>query len=237
MEITCKRCHQAVEAENCYCPACGLPQLIYAAESVPGQTPPEHWNEAVRDAGSVEWKPALRAALLLAAPAGLLSSEATQAGRYGLFWITVSATWAVALYVRSQRPAWITLGAGARIGLVTGLLAGWLAVGVSSGQLFVQRYILHQSSQIDTDWKAYVETYTQTSQQLTQQWTSGMTAADAAQFQANQAGLHAWMLSPWGHAGIEAFGLIFNAAFLLLFAVAGGALGAFFLARSRRPEV
>jgi len=45
------------------------------------------------------------------------------------------------------------------------------------------------------------------------------------------------MLSPWGHAGIEAFGYAGNSFFLLFFAVAGGALGARMLARTRRPEV
>jgi hypothetical protein len=45
------------------------------------------------------------------------------------------------------------------------------------------------------------------------------------------------MLSPEGHAGIEAFGFAANAFFLLFFAAAGGALGARLLARSRQPEV
>ena len=45
------------------------------------------------------------------------------------------------------------------------------------------------------------------------------------------------MLSPEGHAGIEAFGFAFNSLFLIFFAVAGGALGARMLARARRPEV
>ena len=225
MEITCNRCHQTVQADNCYCPACGLPQLVYSAEGVPGQAQQERGNEGVRDASTVDWKPALRAALLLAVPAGLLSSEASEAGRLGMLWMAAAAAWAVVLYLRGQRPAWITVGAGARIGLVTGLLACWLAFGVSSGQLFVQRFVLHQSSQIDAAWKAYVEA----SQQLTAQMGLG----DAAQMQAQKA----WMLSPWGHAGFVAFGFAFNSVFLLLFAVAGGALGARLLARTRRPEV
>jgi hypothetical protein len=237
MEIACNRCRQTVQPEDCYCPACGLPQLVYAAGDPSGQNQPERWDESVRDAATVDWKAALRAILLLAIPAGFLSSEASPAGRLGIFWMSAAAAWAVVLYVRSQRPAWVTLGAGARMGLVTGLLASWLAFGVSAGALFVQRFLFHQSTQIDTGWKTYVETYTQTSQQMTQQWTSGMAAADAAQFQANQASIHAWMLSPWGHAGIQTGELLFNAAFLLFFAVAGGALGARFLARSRRPEV
>jgi hypothetical protein len=139
--------------------------------------------------------------------------------------MTAAAAWAVSLYVRGQRPAWITAGAGARIGLVTGLLAGWLAFGVSGGQLFIQRFVLHQSSLIDANWKTYVE--------ASQQMTAQMGFANTAQMQTQKL----LMLSPEGHAGFETFGLIFNTAFLLIFAAGGGALGARMLARVRKPEV
>ncbi|MGA2887689.1 MAG: hypothetical protein ABSE51_06520 [Terracidiphilus sp.] len=225
MEITCHRCHQTVQAENCYCPACGLPQLMYEADGPPGQSQPESWNEAVRDASSVDWKVALRAVLLLAVPAGLLSSEASQSGRLGMFWMTTASVCAVGLYVRSQRPAWITLGAGARIGLVTGLVAGWVALGASGCALFAQRFFLHQSNQIDADWRAYVDAY--------QQLNAQMGFADTAHMQAQKA----LMLSPEGHAGFMTATIISNAAFLVFFAVAGGALAARLLARTRRPEV
>jgi RNA polymerase subunit RPABC4/transcription elongation factor Spt4 len=233
MEITCNRCHQTVEAENCYCPACGLPQLVYAPDGAPGQAQPERSTEAVRDASSVDWKPGLRAALLLAIPAGLLSSGLSPVGVLGLFWMAAAAAWAVVLYVRSQRPAWITIGAGARIGLVTGLLAGWLAFSISGGALFVQRYVLHQSGQLDGEWKSRVEM----SQQLTQQWTAGIASADAAQAQAARTQIQNFMLSPEGHAGFEAFGFAINGVFLLFFAAGGGAFGARMLIRNRRPEV
>jgi hypothetical protein len=233
MEITCIRCQQTVKAENCYCPVCGLPQLVYAADSVPGQTSPERWDGAARDAGSVDWKPALRAALLVAVPAGLLSSDVSEAGRMGMLWMAAAAVWAVALYVRSQRPAWITLGAGARIGLVTGLLGAWLAFGFSAGALLVERFVFHQSSQIDAEWKAGIDAGEQRAQQLAE-W---MGPAIAAQEQANLAQDRAQKLTPEGHAGWVVFGLASGSAFLLLFGVAGGALGARLLARARRPEI
>jgi hypothetical protein len=144
-----------------------------------------------------------------------------------------AAAWAVILYARSRPPAWITIGAGARIGLVTGLLAGWLAFSISGGALFVERVVLRQSSQIDAEWKTRVES----SQQLTEQWTWGMQTGDATQAEAMRAQLRSFMLSPEGHAGIEAFGFACNAVFLIFFAVIGGALGARVLVRSRRPEI
>jgi hypothetical protein len=139
--------------------------------------------------------------------------------------------------MRSRRPAWITLGAGARIGLATGLLAGWLAFGVSGSALFVQRYILHQSSQMDAQWKNYADAYYQTNLQMIQQWSSWLDAEGMAKVQASQAGFHAMMLTPEGQAGNVAFGLIFSSILLLLFAAAGGALGARLSARAPRPEV
>jgi hypothetical protein len=151
--------------------------------------------------------------------------------------MAIAATWAVALYMRSQRPAWITAGAGARIGLVTGLLAGWLAFAISGGTLFVQRFILHQSSQMDAQWKYSADASNQAALQMIQQWSSRLDAEGMARLQANQAGIHAMMLTPEGQAGNVTLGLIFSSVFLLLFAAAGGALGARLLARVSKPEV
>lgn len=233
MEITCNRCHQTVQAEDCYCPACGLPQLVYTAESEGAQAPAERWNEAVKDASMVDWKPAMRAALLLAVPAGLLSSGISPVNILGIFWMAAAAAWAVVLYMRAQRPAWITIGAGARIGLVTGLLAGWLAFSVSGGALFVERFVLHQPSQIDEVYKVFIGTF----QQKAQQSTAGMAPADAARVQAGLMQVEAMLVSPEGHAGIWTLSYGFNCMFLVFFAAGGGALGARLSARSRRPEV
>jgi hypothetical protein len=233
MEITCTRCHQAVEADNCYCPTCGLPQLKYSAENVPGQAPPERWTEPVRDASMVDWKRALPVALMLAVPAGLLSSGVSPMSGFGLFWMAAAAAWTVALYLRSQRPAWITVGAGARIGLVTGLLGGWMAFAVSGGQLFVDRALLHKGGQFDTDWQQSVDAGNQRVQQL----LSGMSSEFQAQLQLSQAQNRSVVLSPYGRAGSAAFGLATGTGFLILFAIAGGALGARLQARARRPQV
>ncbi len=233
MEIVCNRCHQAVQTEDCFCPSCGLPQLVYEADGSSGQTQPERWNDAAQDASVVNWKPALRSAVTLAVPAGLLSSAPSPVGIFGLVWMTAAAAWAVVLYMRSQRPAWITIGAGARIGLVTGLIAAWLAFGISGGGLFVQRFVLHQSGQIDAEYKTVLDAF----QQKTQQSIAGMGTADATQVQAEMAQVQAWMASAEGHAGILACAYAGNSLFLLCFAIAGGALGARLLARSRRPEI
>jgi hypothetical protein len=225
MEITCSRCHQTVEADNCYCPVCGLPQLVYTADGAPGAGQPEQWSEVVRDAGSIAWKPVLQAALRYAIPAGMLCSVLSSAGLLGLLLMAMTGAWVVVLYSRSQQPAWITIGAGARIGLVTGMLGGWAAAATTGIILFATRYGFHQGKFFDDFWLNFVNL------QMSQQWTSmGIDAQTIALTKA-------WLLSPEGRAGWVLSIVVFMMALLLLFAVAGGALGARFLARKRRPEL
>jgi hypothetical protein len=225
MEITCTRCHQAVQDENCYCPNCGLPRLVYSADGTQGLPHPERWSEPVRDASTVNWKAALRAAITLAIPAGIFCSMLSPLSIFGFALMAMAAAWAVVLYVRSQRPAWITVGAGARIGLVTGLMGSWMAAATTGVTLFVMRFFLHQGNFFDSFWQDFVNG------QLTQQWTSmGVPAATIAMTKA-------WLMSPEGRAGSMLSATLFLAIGLLIFAVGGGALGARLLARSRRPEI
>lgn len=224
MEVTCNRCHQSVPAESCFCPTCGLPQLVYSTDESAGTVPAERWTDAVRDASAVDWKPALRVALLLAVPAGILSCGMSSLGLFGLFWMAAAAAWAVSLYVRRQRAPWITTGAGARIGLVTGLLAGWIAFAVTALSLFSKRFAFHQGQEFDDMWGSMVN------QAFAQQ--SATMSADPQK----AALIKSMMLSPEGRAGIVLFILAMFGAGLLVFAVAGGALGARIMARTRRPE-
>jgi hypothetical protein len=224
MEITCTRCHQPIAADNCYCPTCGLPQLQYSAESVPGQASPERWTEPMRDANTVDWKRAMRPALGLAVLAGLLCSLFSPVSIFGLLWMAAAAAWAVALYLRNQRPAWITVGAGARIGLVTGLLGGWTAAAVSGVTLFAMRFFLHQSKALDDSWTTIIN------DQVVREWTmAGMDPQSIALYKA-------WLLGPEGRAGSMLSAILLLVTMLIFSAVGGGALGARFQARARRPE-
>jgi len=233
MEISCTRCHQPVLAENCYCPYCGLPQLVYEAEGAASQSSPDAPDEVVQDAGTLAWKPALRAALMLAVPAGLLSSGVSPLSPFGVVWAAAGAACAVTLYVRHQRAAWITIGAGARIGLVTGLMAAWLAFGVSGSALFVERFVLHQAPQIDAVYKTFSDAW----QLKTQESVAAKGPAEAAQIQPGLAHIQAWIASPYGHAGIWTMAYAFSSVFLLLFSIGGGILGARWMARTHRPEI
>jgi hypothetical protein len=234
MEITCNRCHQSVPADSCYCPACGLPQLVYSTEGDAAVPPPsDHWPEPVRDASSIDWKPGMRAAVALAIPAGLLSSSASPLGSLEFLWMVGAAVLAVFTYMRSQKPSWITIGAGARLGLATGLIASWVAFGVSGLWLFLQRVFLHQGGQIDTVYKVFFEAF----QQKTRESMTSVSATDAAQVKVVFETITRGLASPEGHAAVWTFSLAFNCALLVLFAAGGGALGARLEARRRRPEV
>jgi hypothetical protein len=225
MEITCNRCHQAVEAGSTFCPVCGLPQLVYSAENNAAQGPPEKWNEVVRDAGSIDWKPALRYALMLAIPAGVLCSLLSPLNVLALLVMAGTGAWVVALYMRNRRPAWLTLGAGARLGLVTGVLGGWTAAAASGVALYAARYWFHSGKVFDNFWSTLVN------QQMSQEWASmGVDAPTIALTKS-------WMLSPEGRAGGVLCALSFLVVALVVFAVAGAALSARFLARTRRPQV
>jgi len=225
MEISCKRCHSVILPENCYCPNCGLPQFVYhIAESAARQARPEHWDGAIRDADSIDWKPALKASFKLAIPAGLLCSGYPLLGIFGLVWMAAAGAGAVVLYMRNQRPAWITVGAGARIGLVTGLLGGWIAAATMGTLLFTSRFLFHEGQIFDNFWQVQI------SDKLSQQWTAA--GLDAPTILAAKTMLN----SPEGRGGITLSVIIFLVLALIAFATAGGAFGARLTGRTRQPE-
>jgi hypothetical protein len=224
MEQTCNRCHEPLRDEFRYCPACGLPQLVYSAENT-GDTPgqPDRWDQVIRDANVVNWRSAARSILPLAIAAGVFCPAlASKAGLIGFLLMSAAAAWAVALYARSQRPAWITTRAGARIGLVTGIIASWTAAASSGLSLFAMRFWMHQGSVFDKFWQDAV------SQKMVQQWESiGTDAQKIAMFKAI-------LLSPQGRAGFVLFAVAMLMTMLMVFAIAGGAVGASRFARAKR---
>ena len=215
MEIACTRCHQTVEAGASFCPTCGLPQLVYSGESSgEGENPPDRWNEAVRDASMVAWRPAMRSALVFGIPAGVMCSFLSPIGIFGFLLMGAAGAWVVSVYMRNRKPAWITLGAGARIGLVTGIVGSWSAALTTGITLFVLRWGLHQGQIFDGFWSSVVN------HQLVQEWTT--MGADAQTMEQ----LKTLLLSPAGRAGWILCALGFLTVGMLISAVAGGALGA-----------
>src|ERR1700691_4331045 len=223
MEVTCSRCHQTVQPADCFCPFCGLPQLVYTADGTAAPGQPERVGEPIRDAATVDWKSALRLSLSLAIPVGALCSMYSPAGILALPLMAGAGAWVVALYMRSRRPAWITIGAGARIGLVTGILGSWAAAVTTGITLYAMRFWMHHGPALDAEWLA------QSNLSLQLLASRGIDAQIVAMYKAI-------MLSPEGHAGLMLYSIGFLAIILLGISVAGGALGARFLGRPRRME-
>jgi len=104
------------------------------------------------------------------------------------------------------------------------LLGGWTAAGATGASLFAMRFFFHQGKTIDDTWLSMVN------QIMAQE--SAAAGADAQTVLL----LRTWMLRPEGRASFMLAGMVFLVAMLIVFAVAGGAIGSRLLAGSRRPE-
>jgi hypothetical protein len=203
---------------------------MYAEDSTAGELAAAASGDAgaVRADGGIAWRQALRMAVLVAIPAGVICS---QTGALDWIWIMLAAIWVVRLYARRTAGVGLTAGVGARIGLVTGLLTGWLVMAIDCGGFWAQRYLLHQGAQIDADFVRAMEPGLKLNQQMLESVGSAGGAAAAT-----IENLKAFIFSPEGRAGMLLGGILISLAIMVLFAVVGGALGARFVPRLRRPE-
>jgi hypothetical protein len=238
LEATCQRCHEPLREADHYCSVCGLPQLVYLETEGPPPLPFGPNDGSVVPVGlpefsatGIAWRPALRACVLLSIPAGFLFFELFPISLFlSPLLMGVAAAWAVALYGKRARLTQITMGAGARIGLITGIFASWLVLTVNGFALWSARFLQHQGSQMDAEFITGVNTGLQRQQQMAAEM--GMTGAQAAESAQFLQTLRVWMLSPEGRAGAILSGLLVCAALLVFFSTIGGAVGARFLGRS-----
>jgi drug/metabolite transporter (DMT)-like permease len=193
-----------------FCPHCGAPQLRYepADEASPVLSSPAQPPAAVGQDGVI-WKEAITAAVLVAIPVGLLSSLLD----FGSLWVIGGGIATVSIYRRrtgippANRMGW-------RIGSLLGVLAAFATTAVDSLSLIFQRYVLHNGGVIDQRFRVVA-------QQMTDQLNHSNPEAAAAMpwF------VHFWG-SPDGTAAIALMGAVVSAFSMLLFAAAGGAIGA-----------
>jgi hypothetical protein len=176
----------------------------------------------------IAWRPALQASLILAIPAGVLCTGLMP---MGVVWMIVAAAWAVVLYTKRARPRKMTMGAGARIGLVTGVLANCLSFAFNGVGLWVSRFLLNQGGEWDSMWLGVVNKSFQQNQDLVAQ--GNMSSEQSSQFLQYSQWMRGGMLSSEGRAGWALLLLLMLSALFLLFAVFGGVVGARFLAQPR----
>jgi hypothetical protein len=178
--------------------------------------------------GGIAWRHALLAALFLAIPAAVLTFSVLPVG---LLWTVMAAAWAVTTYARRTRTGHLSMGIGARIGLLTGLFVSWLTAAFFGTGLWVSRFVLHQGGQWDSLWQSQVEKSFDNTRIVAQ-----MGAANVQAIQLNQA-MRSFFLSVDGRAGVPLSGIVLVGAFVVVFATVGGAVGARFAApvRHRNP--
>lgn len=217
MHEFCHRCGgelSASDGSSPFCPHCGAPQIYLVdyepaaeltATSTTGTAPPPSPRQ-------VEWKTAIRCALLVAAVAAVLTLIAVRFEAISpLSWLwTVSGSLiTLALYQKRRPQAWMDAGIGARIGVVVGfVLVICLAVAMAAGGL-VARYALHNMAGFDA--------------QLTQQLHVQIQHALATNPEAKS--VQGLLYSPEFRAGmmLAGFGLI--SGILLVLSTLGGAVG------------
>lgn len=224
MEHVCHRCGTALNGSEPFCPHCAAPQLRYEAsedESPSANTLPTQ-RFSVRNPDVISWRDAIPAAILVALPAGLLSSL-----------LGVEALWGVAggvaiisMYHR-RTGTHLTSRMGWHIGAVLGLFAAVIAAAINGIALLVQRYALHQGSILDQHFHDIAETFTK--------MYVNQFASSNPDMAASLAGvLHFWV-TPDGAAAMVLSNAVGLAVSLLLFAAIGGALGARLTQKAPHP--
>ncbi|HWB32441.1 MAG TPA: zinc ribbon domain-containing protein [Acidobacteriaceae bacterium] len=232
MQEYCHRCGGELAGDTAFCPHCGAPQLTLALEQQSPQTDGEVVDGLGPTTGSVppprprqvEWKIAIRCALLVAAIGAVLTTVAVRVDLLSfpsLLWMLSASMITLGLYQKQRPSAWIDARVGMRIGVVVGLC---MALGIAAsmaGWGLVERYALHGMSSFDAQMAAQMA---QAQQQL-----QDRAAADKTPLTPELIG---FVKSPEFRAGAMLAGYAMLSAVLLVVSVLGGAFGG--LLRMRR---
>ncbi len=214
MDLVCHRCSATLDPEAYYCPECGAPQIRFVAEdgdaalTTPGAGVTLH--AAAADSGSsISWKMVIRIAALVGVAVGILS---TLLAVGSVLWVAVGAIVVMGIYHRRRPLALLGPQVGARVGALVGLIAATVAFAANAVLLVVQRYGMHQGNQIDG--------------QLTSIVKQAATHASAMDPQAPVLAFTNFWLSAEGRIGLILLTMAFLSTLIVLFAIAGGVLGA-----------
>lgn len=167
-------------------------------------------------AQAISWRDAIRAALIVAIPAGVLSAISFLSWGWCL-WIVGGAMLSVALY-RKRAPGYLLdTQSGMRIGALSGLMAAYASVTTTAIWRVFARFVLHQGTAID-------DLYDKAIQQAT---TLVQTSPEA---QADWRSYTHFLLSPDGRAAFTLMAAVTTSMGIILFSALGGALGVRFFA-------
>jgi hypothetical protein len=225
MHEYCHRCGGELPASDGvspFCPHCGSPQIYLhdhesqggpTESSTTGAVPPPKPQQ-------VEWKTAMRCALLVGVVAAGLNQVATQVqvvSLVSLLWIVSGSMITLALYQRRRPLAWMDARVGARIGVVVGLaLVACLGITMAIGGV-VSRYVLHSMSGTDA----------QLTELLRMEFERLNAMAPASPRD------RTFWFTPEFRAGMMLMGFGVMSGFLLVLSTVGGALGGFMRMRRK----
>src|ERR1700729_3624168 len=215
MNLLCHRCGATLSASDLFCPDCGSPQLKFAQQD---ETATEYTSGRLPGARSqgIAWKEAIVAALLVAVPAGLLSSVSVLSWGCCL-WVVGGAVLSIVVYHRRAPSFLLETRSGVRIGAVAGLIAAYSSVVATAVWRVIARYVLHQGDAIDQFYDSVIKQSTalvKTNPDAQAQW---------------QTYVH-FLLSPDGRAAYTLMNAATTSAGIILFSAIGGALGVRLLA-------
>lgn len=227
MNEFCHRCGGDLPAGNGlspFCPHCGSPQIYlqdYEEQTgagdgdTTGAVPPPRPRQ-------VEWKTAIRCALLvagIAAVLSLVSSRVEMVSPVTWLWTVSGSMITLALYQRRRPGAWMDAGVGARIGVVVGLsLMACFGVATAVGGL-VARYALHDMAGFDAQLTEQVHVMVQKMQATNPQPPDAL----------------AFLYSPEFRAGLMLAGFAMLSGFLVVLSTVGGAVGGLLRTRRKLP--
>jgi hypothetical protein len=224
MHEYCHRCGGELPASqglSSFCPHCGSPQIFLQDYEQQTGAPEADTTGAVPPPRprQVEWKTAMRCALLvagIAAGLSLLAARVELVSPISWLWTISGSMITLALYQRRRPLAWMDAGIGARIGIVVGLaLVVCLGIAAAVGGL-VARYGMHSMAGFDA--------------QLTQLVHAQMEKALATAPEPPE--VQQFFYSPEVRAGMMLAGFAMVSGVLLLLSTVGGAVGG--LLRMRR---
>lgn len=224
MDPLCHRCGSSVQEGNLFCPHCGAPQLLVETGE-PG-APAQPAAPSQSDVERVQWRAAITSALIVAVPLGLLS------GLVGtnLLFVLLAGFLTIFLYQR-RATGFPPKGIGWRLGSILGAASAFLASYAYAIRMFVQRYFMHGGPSIDREFQTVAL-------QMADYWTK----ASAQQGPQPENVVHAiktltaFFVSPDGHAALQLMTTVTMSVGMLLFAAAGGALGAWLQSTRARAQ-
>jgi hypothetical protein len=227
MDPVCHRCGTALNSsDELFCPHCGAPQLRYEPSDEPASPfASSQQTTSGRSLEMVSWKAAIVSALIVAVfvaiPVALLSTIFD----FSLLWIVGGGIATVSLYRRrvgippTGRMGW-------RIGGLLGVLTAFLSVAIYSIRSVIQRYAIY-GNEPDPQVHSLAQQLATAAGQANH--SNPQTAAAAAQL------AHFW-LSPDGAAAVVLTTAALFTLSTVLFAAAGGAIGARIASLGKRPQ-